>query len=335
MRFQLRIFRIQIEYLFVFIQTFICYHGEAQNGESSLVNVMRSRENIESVLSLPNGFLACGTNESFIRILNVEEGFMVRTLKSMTVSSISSVAILENGHLSSALRNGVLEIWNLNEYLLVKSIKLFDDEIRLIVCLKNQIIAVVTWFEIVIFNLQTEEILNRLSSFSSSFLINSLVVLKNNLLVSSSLISADISIWNITSGEIVQNLIDHKGSVSVVILLPNGYLASGSDDNMVKVWDPYNATLMRTLKSHESKILSLTVLKNGLMASLALNGQIKIWNPDTETELKSFNSKTTLTSLAVSSLGYLIGVNLGEIYVWNHEKFNKVEETQSVVTLGK
>lgn len=330
MRFHLRNFKLQIAIL-IFFEVLNNFNAEVKIADNSVVNVLKSKEDLVSLMILPNGYLACGTMQSLIRIWNVEEGILVRTLKSMTDSAIKTLAILENNDLAFGLSNGVVEIWDSTEDLLIKSIKVLDDEISSIAIMNKDIIVIKTAFEIIIFNLQTEEILNRMFSF----LVQSLLVLQNDLLVSSSLISNEISIWNMTTGEEVYNLAGHTDSVSTVVLLPNGYLASGSNDRTVKIWDVNSANLVRTLKGHESKVLSLAILKNGLLASLADDGQIIIWNLDKELELKSFNSTTILQWLTVSSKGYLIGANANEIFVLNHEKFNKQKETQSEVDLGK
>ena len=88
-------FRLEINYkiLALIFEILIYFYWKVQASERSLIKVLipDKKEIIESLINLPNGYLACATNESFIRIWNLEEGILVRTLKSMTNSSIKTI----------------------------------------------------------------------------------------------------------------------------------------------------------------------------------------------------------------------------------------------------
>ena len=51
-------------------------------------------------------------------------------------------------------------------------------------------------------------------------------------------------------------------TILVVLLttLPNGDLASGSDDKTIKIWNPNDGTLKQTLNGHNLKVRALTKL---------------------------------------------------------------------------
>ena len=64
-----------------------------------------------------------------------------------------------------------------------------------------------------------------------------------------------------------KNLSGHSKSVFSLTVLPNGLLASGSDDNTIKIWDTDKGICVKTLSGHSKTVYNLTVLPNGLLAS--------------------------------------------------------------------
>ena len=45
----------------------------------------------------------------------------------------------------------------------------------------------------------------------------------------------EIKIWDIDTGEEIKTFVWHKKSVSCLVILPNGFLASGSCDGRIKI----------------------------------------------------------------------------------------------------
>jgi WD40 repeat protein len=217
---------------------------------------------------LPNGYLASASYLGLIESWNVEEGFITRTLKSSTNFTGGNqlfLQLLQDRFLAIATTDGRIEIWNANEGYLLKSIQVTDeDDIFSLASFKNGTLVVAMWDGILILDPFTEE-----KVIVSTRLVSSLVLLDNNLLATLSGLYNFINILNITTGNVVRylSLGGHTKTVSIVILLPNGFLASGSFDNTLKIWDPYKGILIKTLEGHESVVLSLALTKNDLLAS--------------------------------------------------------------------
>jgi WD40 repeat protein len=66
--------------------------------------------------------------------------------------------------------------------------------------------------------------------------------------------------------------------VRALVELPNGDLASGSDDGTIKIWDINEGTVKKTLTGHLNSISSLLVLPNDILASSSVDFSIKLWN---------------------------------------------------------
>jgi WD40 repeat protein len=77
-----------------------------------------------------------------------------------------------------------------------------------------------------------------------------------------------------------ETLEGHSKPIYSLTVLPNGLLASGSDDKMIKLWDVSGEKVkcVDTLKEHYLYISSFTVLPSGLLASGSDDKTIKLWD---------------------------------------------------------
>ena len=64
--------------------------------------------------------------------------------------------------------------------------------------------------------------------------------------------------------------------VTSLVLLENGYLASGSEYETIKVWDTINGNLKYTFNNHSNTIIGLLALENGYLASCSADKTIQI-----------------------------------------------------------
>ena len=74
-----------------------------------------------------------------------------------------------------------------------------------------------------------------------------------------------------------------------LVVLSNGYLASGSLDYTINIWNTDDGVLTRTLTRHTKSGYTLAVLQNGDLASGSADYTIKIWDSN------SWDLKRTLT----------------------------------------
>ncbi len=58
------------------------------------------------------------------------------------------------------------------------------------------------------------------------------------------------------------DLLGHSDTVTSLVSLPNGYLASGSSDFNILIWNVTALSLVRTLTGHTSKVNDMKVLTN-------------------------------------------------------------------------
>ena len=89
-----------------------------------------------------------------------------------------------------------------------------------------------------------------------------------------------VKIWNTSSGDCVNTLKGHSGSVWSVAFSHNGtQVASGSDDETVKIWNTSSGDCVKTLKGHSGWVRSVAFSYDGTqVASGSRDKTVKIWN---------------------------------------------------------
>ena len=161
--------------------------------------------------------------------------------------------------------------------------------------------------------------------------VNALVVLQDGTLASG---SADntIRLWNTTTrlrksrvyiastGVSVKTLIGHTGGwVRLLVVLPDGRLASASADKTIRLWNTTTGELCKTLIGHTDWVGSLVVLPDGRLASGSADNTIRLWNTTTGESVKTLIGHTGwVRSLVVLPDGRLSS-NSGDrtIRLWN------------------
>ncbi len=81
----------------------------------------------------------------------------------------------------------------------------------------------------------------------------------------------------------------HEGSVTALRPLPNGLLASASDDYTIRLWDVTTGTETARLEGHEGSVEALCLLPNGrLIASRSQDRTIRLWDVATNIQVACF-----------------------------------------------
>ena len=70
----------------------------------------------------------------------------------------------------------------------------------------------------------------------------------------------------------------HSGCVRAVVVLPNGHIASASNDKTIRVWNISTHKCVRILRGHTNGVYALSVLPSGRLASASLDATIRIWD---------------------------------------------------------
>jgi hypothetical protein len=194
-----------------------------------------------------------------------------------------------------------------NEYpemLLIKSFKENNGVIKALCFLGNNLIASASVSAsnnniIRIWNVKTGTLLKTIQLTLTVYTICSL----GNNLIASGLEKGNISIYDITTGDVVYKLEGHTKSVYALCSLGNNRMASGSGDNTIRIWNIGGTEpLLHTLTGHTKGITSICSLDNHRIGSGSYDSTVRIWNITDQTLLHTFTEHTSPV-VSVCSLG--------------------------------
>ncbi len=106
--------------------------------------------------------------------------------------------------------------------------------------------------------------------------------------------------------------------------LPNGYVATCSNDFTAKIWDPTEWSIIRNYTGHTNKgVVALEYINTDTMASSAYDQTIQIWSISTGVTIRTFtsvqNQYKNVLSLALLTNGFYLasGLASGVILIYN------------------
>jgi len=71
----------------------------------------------------------------------------------------------------------------------------------------------------------------------------------------------------------------HRGGVWALAVLPDGRLASGSDDCTIWLWNASSGSFLAVFEGHQGGVRALAVLPDGRLASGSDDDTIRLWDP--------------------------------------------------------
>ena len=127
-----------------------------------------------------------------------------------------------------------------------------------------------------------------------------LVLLRNDLMASSSGWEWSVRIWNLTTNTNKFILIGHLNLVYELKLVSLNILASSSFDSTVKLWDITNGQLIRTLTGHTNSIYwSVDLFSYQTILSGSFDQTLKLWDIETGQVLNTIYTYSSISSLVV------------------------------------
>jgi len=134
--------------------------------------------------------------------------------------------------------------------------------------------------------------------------------------------SADMTVkyWSLKTdgGDCLKNIKTHTLCVNCLLVLPSGFLVTGSNSRSIKIWNTASECI-GSLIGHASSVHSLAYYHSNLIVSGSNDTSIKIWDIDTQECKMTFNGHKFWVSclLVLSSLELLSGSADKTIKMWN------------------
>jgi WD40 repeat protein len=88
-----------------------------------------------------------------------------------------------------------------------------------------------------------------------------------------------ITLWNLKTGEEINNLTGHNLPILAIAISPDGkYLASAGHDKIIKLWNLHTGDVVQTLVGHSAWIEAIAFSPNGqTLISAGGDKTIKVW----------------------------------------------------------
>jgi WD40 repeat protein len=124
-----------------------------------------------------------------------------------------------------------------------------------------------------------------------------------------------IRLWDLNTGAETDRLEGHSDSVTALWVLPDGRLASGSDDHTIRLWDLNSGAETARLEGHSGRVRALCLLPDGRLASSSDDHTIRLWDLNTAAETTNLETDAPINCLTALSVARLVaGDNLGRLH---------------------
>jgi WD40 repeat protein len=200
--------------------------GNAFEGHEDYVN---------SILVLPNNLIVSGSQDKTIRMWDPNTQKQIGKPLEGPSSPITSLTCLSKDIFISGEENGSIRFWNSSTG---KESRSFIQRVQVnsLEALSDNLFAVNTEVEVEIWDLNLGDLVNRLTTTGT---VDTLAGLSNIHLASADSTNNYIKIWDLRTKSIQKQLQGHTQSISDIITLPNGCIASSSNDGTIRIWgDP-------------------------------------------------------------------------------------------------
>ncbi len=230
-------------------------------------------DSVGSVNMLPNGHVISGSQDSTLKVWDIDKGTCLSTLQGHS-SWVTCAAVLPNGQVISGSGDKTLKVWDIAAGTCLNTLQGHSHTVCSIAVLPNGDVVSGSYDQTLkVWDLAKGTCLSTLRGHSSH--VSCVAALPNGHVVSGSN-DFTLKVWDIAKGTCLSTLQGHSNPVSCVAVLPNGHVISGSQDSTLKVWDIAKGTCL-TLKGHDNVIWSITVLANGQVISGSKDTTLKVW----------------------------------------------------------
>jgi len=284
--------------------------GIYQIADGKWVTFMEADRLATSVAFSPDGrFLASGHSDKTVKLWNVSDGGLVRTLTAHT-SEVTSVAFSPDGQfLASGSKDKFVHIWKLSDGSLHQTLTGHTDAVSSVAfSVDNQFLASGSLdMTVKLWRVSDGSLVKTLTGHASS--VSSVAFSPNGQFLASGSYDGSIKLWRVVDGSLERDLTTKASLVTSIAFSPDGQiLASGSLDNTVKLWRVSDGSLVRTLTGHASGVASIAFSPDGqLLVSVSYDNTFRLWRISDGSLVRISDEHTyTVSSVSFSPNGQLL-----------------------------
>jgi small GTP-binding protein len=265
--------------------------------------------------------LASGSNDNTIKLWDVKNAKLIRSLEGHS-DSVRSVVFSPDGNiLASGSNDNTIKLWDVKNAKLIRSLEGHSNSVRSVVFSPDgNILASSSDRIIKLWDVKSAKLIRSLEGHNYSVQI--VVFSPDGNILASGSYDHIIKLWDIKSAKLIGSLEGHSNSVRSVVFSPDGnILASGSYDNTIKLWDVNNAKLIRSLEGHNYSVQIVAFSPDGnILASGSNDNTIKLWDVKSAKLIRSLEGHSdSVQIVAFSPDGNILasGSNDNTIKLWD------------------
>lgn len=236
---------------------------------------------VNALACLSGGRLASGSDDTTIRIWDLQSGSEITRLESIG-GSVNALTALPDGRLAAA-RYCLIQLWDIATAAIIAQFEGLEGSVKALALLPDGRLASGGNDKIIrLWDVVRGAETGRLEGHSDA--VNVLAVLPNGRLASGSE-DKTIRIWDVNKGIETGRLDNERGQLGhVTSLIPVGdsFLAAGLTGGWIRLWDTNTYLEASQFRSDSLGINALCGVSNGFFASGDLRGMILIWDLNLE-----------------------------------------------------
>jgi WD40 repeat protein len=241
----------------------------------ALLRTLALGSNVNALVALHDGRLACGCGDGTIRLWDPASGSCIAIFQGHQYG-VSALAVLGDGRLASGSWDQTIRLWDLASGACSTVFQGHQGEVSALAVLGNGRLASGAGDNTIrLWDLSSGSCIAVFDGHKNG--VQSLAVLSDGRLASGS-DDCTIRLWDPVNGECSAVFEGHELSVNALALLGDGRLASGSSDDTIRLWDLASGSCCAVLKGHQRQVYALAVLADGSLASGSRDRTIHIWD---------------------------------------------------------
>ena len=239
-----------------------------------------------SIAFSPDGYtLASGSADKTIKMWNVNNGKVLRTLTGHKLS-VQSIAFSPDGYtLASGSKDKTIRLWDVSTGKIRRILQCDRSVLSIGFSLDGRTLAAgcvcFDYINIILWNVSTGKMHKALSHANNTVI--SVALSYDGRILASGSKDKTIMLWEVSTGKMLRTLEGHRkhnrGEVYSLAFCPDErLLASGSGDHTIKLWDVSTGERLGTLQGHEDSVTSIAFSPDGdTLASGSKDTTIKLW----------------------------------------------------------
>lgn len=244
-----------------------------------------------------------------IKIWNVNNGKLIKTLQESDDGEISVTFSPDGKELISGGWDNSVKVWNVESGEIKRKFVGHKRSLRSVSCHPGGSIVCSAGWDGIIKVWHTKTGINLKNLKGHNQCIRAVSFSPDGKYIASGGYDKLLKIWDLLSGKEIFSLKGHVFPIEALCFSPDGkHIITGSSDNTIKMWDVSNGNLVKTLKGHTGGIYSLDYSPDGkYIASGSNDNTIKIWNAGTGNTIETIKvCKMAVKSVSFSPDGKLL-----------------------------